>query len=276
MVQSLEFDKRVEYYAYWSTTSQTDDSSIVKESKLVDELPCQRSSQPEGEAMLYADFEELEQQSGIKELSAETLRALCAHLEDEKQQDEAEALMVGGPQLCKPQPGMAAFREDWSLRQFWYTRETATALAKEVLAYGDDKRVAILCAPTLWKALQDLDDLMHEREIYLLEFDERFSILGPQFFKYDVSFPEKLHPMLLEQAGTFDLCFSDPPFLTEGCIGNLAKTMKLLAKPEGTLLICTGEECRDIVSRHLDCHPVAFTPEHKTLRNPFLLYSNQS
>ena len=270
----LEIERNLEYYLllgihskqHWRESDRFE--AEVKDVHVLQEYSSKHSF------LLPTDASIVESTNNSCDLSVTAREALQAHLRDQKEQEEAEFLIASGFEYSGSLPGMSAFREDWSLRQFWYTTETAQALAARVMPKVLKGRVAIICAPTLWKELNDNDSKLVERETFLLEYDDRFGIFGDRFVKYDLNYPLKLSPVLLERAGTFDFCFVDPPFLTEDCISKIAETVKLLLKPEGKILMCTGEECRDIVRRCLSCHPIEFTPTHKTLCNPFMLYSN--
>ena len=115
--------------------------------------------------------------------------------------------------------------------------------------------------------------------VVLLEFDDRFAVFGPKsFVKYDYSQPLDLPPSLRARAGTFDVVFADPPFLSEECMGKTAETVRLLARPAtegGRVIMCTGYMMRLLVARNLGIFTQTFRPvHHGNLANPFRCYSN--
>jgi hypothetical protein len=125
---------------------------------------------------------------------------------------------------------MDAFAEDWNESQFWvshgmilyqqsdniqYSQETATLLANQLLANSSrSTTIAVISAPSVFVQLKNLlvgcsatqtclahplmlnqaADQKPEEDrpkIYLLEFDERFSVF-PEFVHYDFHKPLKL------------------------------------------------------------------------------------
>lgn len=52
---------------------------------------------------------------------------------------------------------MEAFTEDWNASQFWYSDETATVLAKQLLdGATDETRIAVVSAPSAFIQLKNL------------------------------------------------------------------------------------------------------------------------
>ncbi len=52
---------------------------------------------------------------------------------------------------------MEAFTEDWNVSQFWYSDETATVLARQLLdGATDDTRIAVVSAPSAFIQLKNL------------------------------------------------------------------------------------------------------------------------
>ncbi|OBT47943.1 hypothetical protein VE00_01615 [Pseudogymnoascus sp. WSF 3629] len=92
---------------------------------------------------------------------------------------------------------MDTFTENWNDSQFWYSQETADIFARELLAKCDNKsRIAVISAPSAFVQLKNViasTSMSADKipEIYLFEFDERFSIF-PEFIFYDYKFPLKL------------------------------------------------------------------------------------
>ena len=95
-------------------------------------------------------------------------------------------------------------------------------------------RICCLCAPTLYKKLQQIKQ--DGCEIYLFEYDKRFAVFGQDFVFYDYNDPLNIPAHIPERS--FDVVFADPPFLTEECFTKVAKTVNYLMKDK--LIICTG------------------------------------
>lgn len=52
---------------------------------------------------------------------------------------------------------MDAFTEDWNVSQFWYSDETATVLARQLLdGATDETRIAVVSAPSAFIQLKNL------------------------------------------------------------------------------------------------------------------------
>lgn len=52
---------------------------------------------------------------------------------------------------------MDAFTEDWNASQFWYSDETATVLARQLLdGASDDTKIAVVSAPSAFIQLKNL------------------------------------------------------------------------------------------------------------------------
>jgi hypothetical protein len=52
---------------------------------------------------------------------------------------------------------MEAFTEDWNASQFWYSDETATVLAKQLLdSATDETKIAVVSAPSAFIQLKNL------------------------------------------------------------------------------------------------------------------------
>ncbi|KAI9871068.1 MAG: hypothetical protein M1830_003478 [Pleopsidium flavum] len=60
-------------------------------------------------------------------------------------------------QRGKAMLSMDAFAEDWNASQFWYSDDTATVLAKQILdGATDESRIAIVSAPSVFLQLKKL------------------------------------------------------------------------------------------------------------------------
>ncbi|CAJ2508823.1 Uu.00g138490.m01.CDS01 [Anthostomella pinea] len=192
---------------------------------------------------------------------------------------------------------MNAFAEDWNESQFWYSDETATLLAKQLLENADaDTVIAVVSTPSVFIALKNLLSAGHNSpkpKVFLLEHDQRFAVFS-EFVFYDFMKPIKL-PGLKFTAhlkGSVDRMIVDPPFLSEDCQTKMAMTLRWMARnprvasspaagmgPGGALrvLICTGERMEPLVTklyRPLGVRTTTYEPVHKGLKNEFYCYAN--
>ena len=66
---------------------------------------------------------------------------------------------------------MDAFTEDWNVSQFWYSDETATVLARQLLdGATDETKIAVVSAPSAFIQLKNLlvsRELVHDSTIML-------------------------------------------------------------------------------------------------------------
>jgi EEF1A lysine methyltransferase 1 len=147
-------------------------------------------------------------------------------------------------------------------------------------------RIVIISAPSVYAALKKRDpNNCATKELYLLEFDDRFKILaGNKFFHYDFARPLDLPK---ELAGTFDRILIDPPFLSDDCQTKAALTARWLTRKDktslsksGTLqyrtIVCTGERMCSLIEKvYPDTTVTDFFPEHsKGLSNEFRCYAS--
>lgn len=168
---------------------------------------------------------------------------------------------------------VALVTEDWRLSQFWYDRETAETVAKEVHALCtsiDSPSVACIACPTLYAYLKKLDRSI---PVQLLEYDRRFEQYGTEFTFYDYSQPEEL-PSSLKHA--YRIVVADPPYLSRECLDKVAQTISFLVQPgEPYLLLLTGEVQKNRATELLGLHPCGFRPQHSNkLGNEFRLFTN--
>ncbi|XP_056097325.1 EEF1A lysine methyltransferase 1 isoform X2 [Rhinichthys klamathensis goyatoka] len=168
----------------------------------------------------------------VPQLSAATLAAL--------QEFYSESGRTG-PELDSTQTDkfcVGAVEEDWRMSQFWYSEDTATRLAEEVLQQaGEHGRIACISAPSVYQKLKRLESMRSDSvSAVLLEFDRRFAAYGDEFVFYDYNNPLFLSEDLLPQS--FDIVIADPPYLSEECLSKVALTVKYLTK--GKILLCTG------------------------------------
>ncbi|EXC03815.1 hypothetical protein L484_012428 [Morus notabilis] len=173
---------------------------------------------------------------------------------------------------------VALVAEDWRLSQFWYDRDTAETLAREVRALcqlaeseSESVRVACIACPTLYAYLKNDDD--SNVRLQLLEYDKRFEQYGSDFTFYDYNQPEEL-PLELKHA--FHVVVADPPYLSKECLEKVAQTISFLARSSGSyLLLLTGEVQRERAAELLGLHPCGFRPRHLSkLGNEFRLFTN--
>jgi len=114
---------------------------------------------------------------------------------------------------------MEAFAEDWNESQFWYSDETAKALAEELLvSAASGTSIAVVSAPSVFVQLKNILAASGISEsdkprLWLLEFDKRFEVF-PEFVFYDFKNPTKLPS---ELKASIDHIICDPPFLSEDC-----------------------------------------------------------
>jgi hypothetical protein len=188
---------------------------------------------------------------------------------------------------------MEAFTEDWNASQFWYTDDTATKLAKELLnGCTPESRIAVVSAPSVFLQLKNLlteRDISTRPQITLLEIDDRFGVFK-EFVKYDFEQPLKLPTDL---KGQFDRLICDPPFLSEDCQTKAALTVRWLAKNWPTtsssedtiypgkqprLIVCTGERMESLIHKLYAKASLATTTfevvHAKGLSNEFRCYAN--
>jgi hypothetical protein len=88
-------------------------------------------------------------------LSSETLSALKEFLAQQNRSLGVEP----DPDNVENGEEVALVAEDWKLSQFWYDRETAETVAREVLTLcqPSDSRVACIACPTLYTYLKVFD-----------------------------------------------------------------------------------------------------------------------
>ncbi|KAK7468307.1 Protein-lysine N-methyltransferase efm5 [Stygiomarasmius scandens] len=170
-----------------------------------------------------------------------------------------------------------AFGEDWQLSQFWYSTQFATTLAESIHSLCEpNSTIAFLCCPTAFVAFQ------HEysyKNAYLLEFDQRFSVLAPKLYiPYDLDEPDVFPDSLREKV---DLAIVDPPFLNEITNKKLTQTLRQILHPaRGKLLIITSTSAEPILEKVYTEAPLgplrktALDVEHGQLANDFASYGS--
>lgn len=146
---------------------------------------------------------------------------------------------------------MDAFTEDWNVSQFWYTDDTATKLAQQLLEGSSaSTKIAVVSAPSVFLQLKNLlaeQDASKRPQITLLEFDDRFGVFK-EFVKYDFEQPVKLP---IDLKGQYDVIICDPPFLSDDCQTKAALTVRWLSATDRPvkLIVCTGERMELLVHK---------------------------
>ncbi|KAH1042403.1 hypothetical protein AAZX31_09G096700 [Glycine max] len=196
-------------------------------------------------------------------LSSHTLAALKEFLAEQQQRGSDAA----------GESEVSLVSEDWRLSQFWYSPETATTVAEEVLALcggAVHARVACIACPTLYAYLKKMDPNV---SMQLLEYDKRFGQYGSEYTFYDYNHPEDIPSELKHSC---KVVVADPPYLSKECLEKVAETIHLLVQPgESFLLLLTGEVQKETAAEILGLHPCGFRPQHSSkLGNEFRLFSN--
>uniref|UniRef100_A0A3Q3FGQ4 EEF1A lysine methyltransferase 1 n=1 Tax=Labrus bergylta TaxID=56723 RepID=A0A3Q3FGQ4_9LABR len=201
----------------------------------------------------------------VPALSAHTLAALQEFYNETTAQDESS---TPGDQFA-----VGAVEEDWRMSQFWYSDETATQLAEEVVREaGEGGRIACVSAPSAYQKLkQGVVDGADRVSAVVLEYDRRFAAYGDDFIFYDYNEPLSLPAHVAPQS--FDIVLADPPYLSEECLSKVAKTIQYLSK--GKVLLCTGAIMEKCAKQLLDVRMCSFLPKHnRNLSNEFRCFVN--
>ncbi|XP_061782082.1 EEF1A lysine methyltransferase 1 [Nerophis lumbriciformis] len=214
----------------------------------------------------------------VPTLSAHTLAALRDFYSQQEKEKDKEEDKKSSSEAAEDKNkntsdhfAVGALGEDWRLSQFWYTEETATRLAQELLhEAGEGGRVACVSAPSVYQKLQQMCDPRGVSAV-LLEYDRRFSIYGQDFIFYDYNEPMALASSVTPHS--FDVVMADPPYLSETCLSRVSQTVKFLSK--GKVLLCTGSIMENVAKQLLDVKVCNFLPRHnKNLSNEFRCFVN--
>ncbi|XP_019196072.1 PREDICTED: protein-lysine N-methyltransferase N6AMT2 [Ipomoea nil] len=203
----------------------------------------------------------------IPQLSSHALEALREFIAEQNR------TVVEASSGEQPEEEVALVAEDWRLSQFWYDRETAETVAREVLALCEtleSPSVACIACPTLYAYLKKVDPNVKAQ---LLEYDQRFSSYGTEFTFYDYNKPEDL-PLSLKHS--YSVIVADPPYLSQECLEKVSETISfLLRSGKSYLLLLTGDVQKDRAAELLDLRPCRFRPQHSSkLGNEFRLFTN--
>ncbi|CAJ1079068.1 EEF1A lysine methyltransferase 1 isoform X2 [Xyrichtys novacula] len=202
----------------------------------------------------------------VPTLSAHTLAALQEFYNETRTSQSLDT--TPGDQFA-----VGAVEEDWRMSQFWYSDETATQLAEEVIREaGEGGRIACVSAPSVYQKLkQGVVEGSDRVSAVVLEFDRRFATYGDDFIFYDYNEPLSLSACVAPQS--FDIVLADPPYLSEECLSKVAQTVKYLSK--GKVLLCTGAIMESVAKEHLDVQMCSFLPKHnRNLSNEFRCFVN--
>ncbi|KAF3441502.1 hypothetical protein FNV43_RR15416 [Rhamnella rubrinervis] len=215
-------------------------------------------------------------------LSSQSLAALREFISEQESHSvsdvDADCTGPGGSSMSSS--SVALVSEDWRLSQFWYDRETAETVAREILTLcqmgssdledSNSPRVACIACPTLYAYLKNIEPQLR---VQLLEYDERFEQYGSDFTFYDYNQPEEL-PLDLKHG--FNVVIADPPYLSKECLEKVARTISFLAQSgESYLLLLTGEVQKDRAAELMGLYPCGFRPQHSNkLGNEFRLFTN--
>lgn len=227
------------------------------------------------------------------QLSAHALAALLEFKDEEMQKQQEFQKLIDKAneeeaERKKREQGMQLFKENWQLSQFWYCDETADIFADALLEGADeDTVIAVISTPSVYAAiLRKPAEQIGTKHIYLLEFDQRFSILSGEdkFLYYDFNKPLELGGKL---NGKVDRLIVDPPFLNEYCQTNFSITAHALMAPHSNektkygvekhrFISSTGERMADVITKvHPGVKITDFYPEHANgLSNEFRCYAD--
>ncbi|XP_024984679.1 EEF1A lysine methyltransferase 1 [Cynara cardunculus var. scolymus] len=204
-------------------------------------------------------------------LSSHALEALREFLSEQNSSLTADN---DGATVAEEDKVVALVTEDWRLSQFWYDRETAETVAREVHALytsmDSPPSVACIACPTLYVYLKKMH---HNLPVQLLEYDNRFKQYGSEFTFYDYNQPLEL-PSSMKHA--FRIIIADPPYLSKECLEKVSETIYFLKQPgESYLLLLTGAVQQDRAAELLGLRPCGFRPQHSSkLGNEFRLFTN--
>ena len=199
----------------------------------------------------------------LGQLSPETLAALM-EVYNEKNNVKIE------------EDGFEKIEEDWELSQFWYTKETADNIILLIGNYAirhKKENIALLCAPSLYRAYLRNKDKLESLNFALFEYDKRFSIFGDNFNFYDLNKPTEIDEKHYKK---YDILVADPPFLNKETVQKVAESMKLIANDESLKIFITGLQVKDAVVGEFPelklREEIKIEHDKQRLQNPFGLF----
>ena len=199
----------------------------------------------------------------MSQLSPETLAALMEFY-DEKNKTKIE------------EDGFEKIDEDWELSQFWYTKETADNIILLIGKYAKKHKkenIALLCAPSLYRAYLRNKDELENLNFALFEYDKRFSIFGEGFNFYDLNKPLEMDS---KHHKKYDIIVADPPFLNKETIQKVAESMKLVSNEGSMKIFITGLQVQDAVIEEFPelklRDNIKIEHDKQRLQNPFGLF----
>ena len=199
----------------------------------------------------------------MSQLSPETLAALM-ELYDEKNKTKIE------------EDGFEKIDEDWELSQFWYTKETADNIILLIGKYAKKHKkenIALLCAPSLYRAYLRNKDELENLNFALFEYDKRFSIFGEGFNFYDLNKPLEMDS---KHHKKYDIIVADPPFLNKETVQKVAESMKLISNEGSMKIFITGLQVQDAVIGEFPelklRDNIKIEHDKQRLQNPFGLF----
>ena len=199
----------------------------------------------------------------MSQLSPETLAALMEFY-DEKNKTKIE------------EDGFEKIDEDWELSQFWYTKETADNIILLIGKYAKKHKkenIALLCAPSLYRAYLRNKDELENLNFALFEYDKRFSIFGEGFNFYDLNKPLEMDS---KHHKKYDIIIADPPFLNKETVQKVAESMKLISNEGSMKIFITGLQVQDAVIGEFPelklRDNIKIEHDKQRLQNPFGLF----
>ena len=199
----------------------------------------------------------------MSQLSPETLAALMEFY-DEKNKTKIE------------EDGFEKIDEDWELSQFWYTKETADNIILLIGRYAKKHKkenIALLCAPSLYRAYLRNKDELENLNFALFEYDKRFSIFGEGFNFYDLNKPLEIDS---KHHKKYDIIVADPPFLNKETVQKVAESMKLVSNEGSMKIFITGLQVQDAVTEEFPelklRDNIKIEHDKQRLQNPFGLF----
>ena len=198
----------------------------------------------------------------MSQLSPETLAALMEFY-DEKNKTKIE------------EDGFEKIDEDWELSQFWYTKETADNIILLIGKYAKKHKkenIALLCAPSLYRAFLRNKEELDGLNVALFEYDKRFSIFGESFNFYDLNKPLEIDS---KHHKKYDIIVADPPFLNKETVQKVAESMKLISNELSLKIFITGLQVKDSVIgefKELKLTDIKIEHDKQRLQNPFGLF----